>query len=126
MKHCLIVDDSRVVRTVAGRIVKDLSFTVSEAAHGAEALEICREKMPDAILLDWNMPVMNGLEVARQLRSDRNDLKFPIIGLTGHSGSQEIDACLQAGMDRVLSKPVNQAELVSLMVDLLNRERKAS
>ena len=67
MKHCLIVDDSRVVRTVAGRIVKDLSFEVSEAGDGAQALRQCRERMPDAILLDWNMPVMNGIDFLRAL-----------------------------------------------------------
>ena len=68
MKSCLIVDDSRVVRKVAGRIIQDLKFETREAGDGAEALEACRENMPDAILLDWSMPVMNGLDFIRALR----------------------------------------------------------
>jgi two-component system, chemotaxis family, chemotaxis protein CheY len=60
MKNCLVVDDSRVIRKVARRILEDLSFQVEEAGDGAEALSRCRSNMPDAILLDWNMPVMNG------------------------------------------------------------------
>ena len=52
MKSCLIVDDSRVVRKVAGRIIRDLQFEIAEAGDGADALTVCREKMPDAILLD--------------------------------------------------------------------------
>ena len=57
MKTCLIVDDSRVVRKVAARIVRDLKFDVLEAGDGADAMRQCRQKMPDAILLDWNISV---------------------------------------------------------------------
>ena len=70
MKTCLVVDDSRVIRKVARRILEDLAFTVEEAGDGSEALSRCRSSMPDAILLDWNMPVMNGLEFLHALRAD--------------------------------------------------------
>ncbi|MFN3314257.1 MAG: response regulator, partial [Hyphomonas sp.] len=70
MRTCLIVDDSRVVRKVASRIVRDLGFSVTEAGDGAEALRMCREAMPDAILLDWNMPTMNGIDFLRALRRE--------------------------------------------------------
>ena len=89
MKRCLIVDDSRVVRKVAGRIVRDLSFEVTEAGDGAEALEHCREEMPEAVLLDWNMPVMNGLDFLRALRREPNGNK-PIVVFC----STENDTCL--------------------------------
>ena len=68
MKTCLIVDDSRVVRKVASRIVRDLGFVVTEASEGAEALQMCRQSMPDAVILDWNMPIMSGIEYLRALR----------------------------------------------------------
>jgi two-component system, chemotaxis family, chemotaxis protein CheY len=58
---CLVVDDSRVVRKVARRILEAHNFTVAEAADGQAALESCRAHMPDCVLLDWNMPVMDGL-----------------------------------------------------------------
>ena len=68
MKNCLIVDDSRVIRKVSRHIVETLGFEVDEAADGQEALAKCNEGMPDVILLDWNMPVMNGIEFLRALR----------------------------------------------------------
>ena len=61
MKHCLVVDDSAVIRKVAKRILEELRFTASEAENGREALDQCRVSMPDAVLLDWNMPVMDGI-----------------------------------------------------------------
>ncbi len=70
---CLVVDDSRVVRKVARRILEAHGFTVTEAEDGPEALDACRAALPDCVLLDWNMPVMNGLEflqgAARRVRS---------------------------------------------------------
>ena len=65
MTHCLVVDDSSVIRKVARRILEDMDFSISEAADGQQALESCAAAMPDAILLDWNMPVMDGLEALR-------------------------------------------------------------
>src|SRR5262245_51197089 len=71
MKHCLVVDDSRVIRKVARRILEELKFDISEACDGKEALDVCRSTMPDAILLDWNMPIMNGIEFLRALRREK-------------------------------------------------------
>ena len=62
MKTCLVVDDSGVVRKIARRILEGMEFTVVEAEDGAVALEACKQAMPDAVLLDWNMPVMDGFE----------------------------------------------------------------
>ncbi|MFP4386871.1 MAG: response regulator, partial [Alphaproteobacteria bacterium] len=59
MRTCLIVDDSRVVRKVAGRIARDLGFSCLEAEDGQQAYEACEEAMPDVIILDWNMPIMS-------------------------------------------------------------------
>jgi two-component system chemotaxis response regulator CheY len=61
VRTCLVVDDSRVVRKVARRILEEIGYDVAEAADGVEALAWCRAAMPDTILLDWNMPVMDGL-----------------------------------------------------------------
>src|ERR1700730_19292510 len=68
MKSCLIVDDSPVVRKVARRMLEDLHFAIEEAADGKLALDACLKSMPDVVLLDWNMPVMNGIDFLRQLR----------------------------------------------------------
>ena len=61
-KSCLVVDDSKVIRKVARHILESMSFAVEEAADGQEALTFCRANRPDVILLDWNMPVMSGME----------------------------------------------------------------
>ena len=68
MKTCLVVDDSRVIRMVARKILQDLNFTVIEAENGQIALESCETSLPDAVLLDWNMPVMNGLTFLQELK----------------------------------------------------------
>jgi CheY-like chemotaxis protein len=68
MKSCLIVDDSKVIRKVARHILETLEFDVEEAGDGQEALSRCEAKMPDVVLLDWNMPVMSGMEFLRLLR----------------------------------------------------------
>ena len=68
MKTCLVVDDSSVIRKVARRILEGLEFQIVEAEDGEQALDACRSKMPDAILLDWNMPKMDGYEFLRNLR----------------------------------------------------------
>lgn len=68
MKTCLVVDDSKVVRMVARKILEELGFALSEAEDGQVALNMSMQSMPDVVLLDWNMPVMSGLEHLRALR----------------------------------------------------------
>ena len=68
MKSCLIVDDSKVIRMVARKMLEDLNFEIEEAENGQKALDACLRKMPDAILLDWNMPVMSGIDFLKELR----------------------------------------------------------
>src|SRR5438046_9914192 len=72
MKSCLIVDDSKVIRKVARHILETLEFQVEEAGDGREALDRCEARMPDVVLLDWNMPVMSGREVLTLLRQRGN------------------------------------------------------
>src|SRR5260370_7115187 len=68
MKTCLVVDDSSVIRKVARRILEGLDFKIIEAEDGQVALEHCRSALPDAVLLDWNMPVMDGYDFLKALR----------------------------------------------------------
>ena len=90
MKSCLIVDDSKVVRMMARRIVEDLNFTVEEAEDGQVAYDCCMDHMPDVILLDWNMPVMNGIEFLRALRlADGGDVPV-VVFCTTENGIKNI------------------------------------
>ena len=82
MKTCLVVDDSRVIRKVARRILEDIGFEIAEASDGMEALAWCRAAMPDAVLLDWNMPVMTGIEFLRHLRLEPGGDKPTVVFCT--------------------------------------------
>ena len=68
MKTCLVVDDSSVIRKIARGILEEMDFRIIEAEDGEKALEACKREFPDAILLDWNMPNMDGYEFLGNLR----------------------------------------------------------
>jgi two-component system, chemotaxis family, chemotaxis protein CheY len=105
MKSCLIVDDSRVVRKVARRILEDLHFNIEEAADGKLALDACLKKMPDVVLLDWNMPVMNGIDFLRQLRRAPGG-DNPVGGVcTTENDIQHIQEAIGAGANEYIMKP---------------------
>lgn len=105
MKTCLVVDDSRVIRKVARRILEDLSFAVDEAEDGAQALAQCRTAMPDAILLDWNMPVMNGIDFLRALRADPGGQKPVVVFCTTENDITSIAEAIQSGANEYIMKP---------------------
>ena len=105
MKTCLVVDDSRVIRKVARRILEDIGFDIAEAADGMEALAWCRGSMPDAILLDWNMPVMNGIEFLRALRADPGGEGPTVVFCTVETEPERILEALAAGASEYIMKP---------------------
>ena len=105
MKTCLVVDDSRIIRKVARRILEDLDFRVFEAADGAEALAFCRAEMPDAVLLDWNMPVMDGLEFLRRLRGEPGGEAPVVVFCTSESELARIAEAIGAGANEYIMKP---------------------
>ncbi len=112
MKRCLIVDDSRVVRKVARRIVEDLRFEADEAADGAQALEACRKTMPDCILLDWNMPVMNGIEFLKALRNEFGPDEPPVLFCTTENDISFIEQAIEYGAQEFIMKPFDEEILV--------------
>lgn len=105
MKTCLVVDDSRVIRKVARRVLEDIGFDIAEAADGMEALAWCRAAMPDAVLLDWNMPVMNGLEFLRHLRAEPGGDTPKVVFCTAEHSVEHIRQALAAGADEYIMKP---------------------
>jgi len=118
MKNCLIVDDSRVVRKVAGRIIRDLQFDVTEAGDGAEALECCRESMPDAVLLDWNMPVMNGMDFLRALRREEGGDKPVVVFCSTENDADHIGEAIRTGADDFIMKPFDSAIIESKFAEV--------
>jgi two-component system chemotaxis response regulator CheY len=105
MRSCLVVDDSRVVRKVARRILEELKFTIEEAADGNLAMQACLRQMPDVILLDWNMPVMNGIDFLRQLRRMRGGEAPVVVFCTTENDIQHIQEAIGAGANEYIMKP---------------------
>ena len=105
MKSCLVVDDSRVVRKVARRIAEDLGFSCTEAEDGKQAYEACEKTMPDAILLDWNMPVMSGIEFLEKLRQMDGGSHPKVVFCTTENNVAHIKRALQAGANEYIMKP---------------------
>jgi two-component system chemotaxis response regulator CheY len=111
MKSCLIVDDSSVVRKVARRILENMDFIVEEAEDGQDAFDKCRQEMPDAILLDWNMPIMSGLEFLKLLRAYVGGDKPHIVYCTVENDIGAIALALKAGASDYMMKPFDRAIL---------------
>jgi two-component system chemotaxis response regulator CheY len=111
MKSCLIVDDSKVIRKVARHILESMQFDVSEAADGEEAMAHCNDNAPDVILLDWNMPVMGGMDFLRAYRSSAASPTAKVIFCTTENGIGHIQAAINAGADEYVMKPFDRETL---------------
>ena len=111
MKSCLIVDDSSVVRKVARRILEDMDYIVEEAEDGQEAFDKCRQEMPDAILLDWSMPILNGLEFLKLLRGYVGGEKPRVVYCTVENDIGAIAMALKAGASDYMMKPFDRTIL---------------
>jgi two-component system chemotaxis response regulator CheY len=108
MKTCLVVDDSGVVRKVGRRIVEAMGFQVIEAEDGSIALELCKQALPDIVLLDWNMPVMDGLEFLTHLRRMPGGEAPKVVFCTTENGMDHISRALAAGADEYIMKPFDK------------------
>ena len=107
-RTCLVVDDSRVVRKVARRILEGQGFDVVEAEDGQVALDACRAAMPGCVLLDWNMPVMNGLEFLQALRREFGPDKPPVVFCTTENDVNHIELAISNGAQEFIMKPFDE------------------
>ncbi len=108
MKQVLVVDDSPVIRKIARRILEGMNFQTSEAVDGKQALNACAFLMPDAIIVDWSMPVLDGFEFMKQLRRMPGGDKPKILFCTSEYDVAQIARAMHAGADDVLMKPFDQ------------------
>ena len=126
--RALVVDDSRAMRSIIRRHLDELGIAVDEAGSGAEALFVLNHiQKPDVILLDWNMPEMNGLECLRRLRADQVYANLPVMMVTTESEMAQVALALDAGADEYLMKPFDrQALLEKLLLIGLDPGRQAA
>ena len=108
MKTCLVVDDSSVIRKVARRILEGLDFEIIEAEDGEKALEVCKRALPDAVLLDWNMPVMDGYEFLGNLRRLPGGDEPKVVFCTTENGIDHIALAIQGGANEYIMKPFDK------------------
>ena len=102
---CLVVDDSRVVRKLARRILEANGYAVTEAENGRIALEDCRRSLPDCVLLDWSMPVMNGIEFLRSLRGEFGPDHPIVVFCTTETEMTAIEQAIESGAQEFIMKP---------------------
>ena len=104
-KICLVVDDSPTIRKVARRFLQHTGLDIQEAENGQIALDRCALQMPDFILLDWNMPVMTGIQFLRRLRATGGGERPKVIFCTTENDVDHIREAFEAGTDEYLMKP---------------------
>ena len=118
MKQILIVDDSSVIRKVARRILEGMRLQTAEAEDGQKALVACSFLMPDAILLDWNMPVMDGFEFLRELRKMPGGTKPKVVFCTTENDVAHIARAMHAGADEYIMKPFDKQIVQSKLEEI--------
>ena len=118
MKHCLVVDDSRVIRKVVCRILEDLHFKTNEAEDGVSALAQCRNQMPELILLDWNLPNMSGIEFLRTLRREQGGDRPVVVFCTTENDIAHISEALGAGANEYIMKPFDRSIIEAKLAEV--------
>jgi two-component system, chemotaxis family, chemotaxis protein CheY len=110
--HALIVDDSTTMRMILKAHLKKLGFEVTEAVNGRDALDRLKAMVTaDLVMVDWNMPEMDGLEFVRHVRAMPGNEDLLVMMVTAQTGAEEMRAALDAGADEYLMKPFNEEHL---------------
>ena len=117
-KTCLIVDDSSAIRKVIASLFRELDFSIAEAPTGADAVEHCKSHSPDVVMLDWNMPVMDGITCLRALRAMEMPKRPVVVMCTTESQMAKIQEALAAGADEYIMKPFNRDVLLDKLSQL--------
>ncbi len=114
--RALIVDDSRTMRIIISKIVKELGFETGDAGHGGEALDwIANNGFPELVCCDWNMPEMNGLEFVKAARELPGNEAMQIMMITTESEAENVMAALESGANEYLMKPFTKESIQDKM-----------
>ncbi|HEX9905713.1 MAG TPA: response regulator [Propylenella sp.] len=117
MKHCLIVDDSNSIRKVARRILEDLEFRTSEAETRRQALDLCREEMPDCVVVDWQMPDGDAMRFLGKLRALPGGNRPTVVYLTSENDPIHVARALRSGADIHMMKPFDREQFLQPLVE---------
>ena len=120
-RSCLITDDSPMVRKIARKALASLGLEIDDAENGQIALEKCQNRMPDIVLLDWNMPVMDGLEFLRALRRTDGGKGPTVIFCTTETDVEHIQKAIESGADEYIMKPFDRDSLCAKVTSTVCR-----
>ena len=113
MTSCIIADDSRIMRMLLTKIMENFGYTVSEAENGEDLLEQCAQNMPDLIISDWNLPLIDGFDVLYKIRSDKK-IKQPVFFFCSYTKDENIIAqALDGGADDFIMRPFDEDIIAS-------------
>src|SRR5262245_51558087 len=121
----LVVDDYLDGREMVAEYLAFRGFVVCEASDGIEALELARRLQPEIVLMDLRMPGMDGWEATRRLKRDPKTCHIPIVALTAHALTPEINTARQAGCDAVIAKPCDISVLADSLIKMLKKGPQA-
>lgn len=119
MVKVLLVEDNEMNRDMLSRRLTRHGFEVVIAVNGAEGVELASQVLPNVVLMDMNLPIMDGWEATKRLKSQDQTSHIPVIALTAHAMAQDRDATLEVGCDEYETKPVDFKRLVSKMEALI-------
>lgn len=108
MRLCLVVDDSAVIRKIVRQLMESFGFECTEADNGQVALDACQKQIPEVVMLDWNMPVMNGLEFLQAMRKLENGGSPTVIFCTTENDMNHIQQAIEAGANDFIMKPFDK------------------
>ena len=119
-KNILIAEDSSVIQNLARKILEQQLFTISTAKNGQQVLDKMEQEAFDLVLMDINMPVMDGMECTRQIRGNKNPSvsQTPVIAITGNAMNYSQSEFETAGINKVLQKPLDFDLLVKIVLDI--------
>ncbi|MGO1720113.1 MAG: response regulator, partial [Luteimonas sp.] len=116
----MVVDDSVTMRKITGRVLERHNFEVVTARDGIDAIERMEERVPDLMLLDIEMPRMDGYELATHMKADARLREVPIVMITSRTGEKHRQRAFEIGVERYLGKPYQENELIHNVFDLLD------
>lgn len=118
----IVADDSRLVRGIVEKIVASIGFEALHASNGKEALELLEAGTVHLVLLDWNMPVLNGIDVIKKMRSDDRFKNIPVLMVSTESEEDRIKQAITAGAQAYLTKPFTPEQLTKAIHDVLSKQ----
>lgn len=119
MTRVLLVEDNEMNRDMLSRRLERRGFNVLLAVDGQQGIDMAVEQLPDLILMDMNLPIIDGWEATRTLKANPTTQNIPVIGLTAHAMSGDREKCLAAGCDQYDTKPIDFESLLEKIQNLL-------